>query len=107
VAAPGRPNANLERLLRALDGNAEESPRILELNPQHPIVRNLDTLVKRDESSPRIATFSELLFDQALLAEGVLKDPVQLVRRIQELLTEVTSAEIARGPSETGGRGAQ
>ena len=34
----------------------------------------------------------ELLLDQALLAEGVVKEPALLVKRIQSLLTEVTTA---------------
>jgi molecular chaperone HtpG len=35
-----------------------------------------------------------MLYDQALLAEGVVEDPAKLVRRIQDLLTEVSSAAL-------------
>ena len=95
VAAEGDPGANFERIMRMVDQNAgPETKRILELNPSHPIVKNLAALAKRDASSPRIGEWSELLLDQALLAEGVVQDPAKLVKRIQDLLTQVSGAAI-------------
>jgi molecular chaperone HtpG len=95
VAAEGDPGANFERIMRMVDQNAApETKRILELNPGHPIVKNLAALAKKDADSPRIAEWSELLLDQALLAEGVVQDPAKLVRRIQDLLTQVSGAAI-------------
>ncbi|MET0594600.1 MAG: molecular chaperone HtpG [Polyangiaceae bacterium] len=96
VAEEGDPSANMQRIMKMLDANAEESPRILELNPSHTIVKNLAALGASDSNADRIAQWSELLFDQALLAEGVVKDPMQLVKRIQSLLTEVTTAAVAK-----------
>jgi molecular chaperone HtpG len=87
----------MERIMRMLDATAEESPRILELNPTHPIIKNLSVLAASDPTSERVKQWSELLFDQALLAEGVVKEPVELVKRMQDLLTEVTTAAVAKG----------
>ena len=96
VAGEGEAGANFERIMRMVDEqNAKESARILELNPSHPIVKNLDALAAKDPSSPRIAEWSEMLFDQALLAEGVVQDPAALVKRIQSLLTEVSKAAVS------------
>jgi molecular chaperone HtpG len=96
VAAEGDPGANFERIMRMVDQGASpsETKRILELNPSHAIVKNLAALVKRDAASPKIGEWSELLLDQALLAEGVVQDPARLVRRIQELLTEASAAAV-------------
>jgi molecular chaperone HtpG len=96
VAAEGDPGANFERIMRMVDQGASptETKRILELNPSHAIVKNLAALVKREPASPKIGEWSELLFDQALLAEGVVQDPARLVRRIQELLTEASAAAV-------------
>jgi molecular chaperone HtpG len=96
VADEGDPSANMQRIMKMLDANAEESTRILELNPTHAIIRNLAALSARDPSSERIKQWSELLFDQALLAEGIVKDPMDLVKRIQTLLTEVTTAAVGK-----------
>jgi molecular chaperone HtpG len=97
VAEEGDPGANMERIMRMLDAKAEESPRILELNPSHPIIKNLSVLAASDPSSERVRQWSEMLFDQALLAEGVIKEPIELVKRMQALLTEVTMAAVAKG----------
>lgn len=94
VAAEGDPGANLERIMKMIDQNAAEAKRILELNASHPIIKNLDALAAKDPESEKIKLWSELLYDQALLAEGVVQDPATLVRRIQDLLTEVSAAAI-------------
>jgi len=97
VADEGDPGANMERIMKMLDAQSSESLRILELNPTHPIVRNLSALAAKEPGSPRVAQWSELLLDQALLAEGVVKEPTELVKRIQSLLTEVSSSVVASG----------
>jgi molecular chaperone HtpG len=96
VAEEGDPSANMQRIMKMLDAKAEESTRILELNPAHPIIKNLATLGATDPKSGKIAEWAELLFDQALLAEGIVKDPIDLVKRIQSLFTEVTTAAVAK-----------
>ncbi|APR83106.1 Chaperone protein HtpG [Minicystis rosea] len=96
VAAEGDPGANFERIMRMVDQSAgPETKRILELNPSHPIVKNLAALAQRSPSAEAIVAWSELLLDQALLAEGVVQDPAKLVKRIQDLLTQVSSAAVS------------
>lgn len=99
VADEGDPGANLERIMKLIDQNAQESKRILELNPSHPVVKNLNILAKREPGSERVQQWSELLFDQALLIEGVVQEPAKLVRRIQDLLAQVSSAAVGAQPS--------
>jgi molecular chaperone HtpG len=97
VAGEHDPGANFERILRAAEKtNEPETKRILEVNGAHPIVKNLAALAAREPGSERVAAWSELLFDQALLSEGVVVEPAKLVKRIQDLLTEV-SASVAKG----------
>ncbi|WP_052376934.1 molecular chaperone HtpG [Chondromyces apiculatus] len=95
VSAEGDPGANFERILKMMDqapGGLQESKRILELNPSHPIVKNLSKVAEREPGSDRVKQWAELLFDQALLAEGVVQDPAKLVAKIQDLLTQVSGA---------------
>ncbi|MBK8251811.1 MAG: molecular chaperone HtpG [Polyangiaceae bacterium] len=94
VSDQGDPGANMERILRMVDQESTERKRILELNPTHPIIKNLAALAAKEPDSERVKTWSQLLFDQALLAEGVVEDPATLVRRIQDLLTQVSSAAV-------------
>ncbi len=95
VSKAGAPGANLERIMKILDERAGEAKRLLEINPDHPFVKNLAELVARDPASPRIALWSEMLYDQALLSEGQVEDPARLVSRIQELLVESSSRALA------------
>ncbi len=95
VAVEGDPGVNFERIMRMMEKDATpETKRILELNPSHPIVKNLAVLATREPGSPKLAEWSELLLDQALLSEGVVQDPAQLVKRIQSLLTDASAAVI-------------
>jgi molecular chaperone HtpG len=95
VAAEGDPGVNFERIMRMVDKEAgPETKRILELNPTHPIVKNLGLLAARSPDAEAIVAWSELLLDQALLSEGVVTDPARLVKRIQDLLTQASDAAV-------------
>lgn len=88
VSNDGAMGANMERLMKMLDEKTKEQTRVLEVNPGHPLVENLSSLVATDATSSHVAMYSEMLFDQALLSEGVVRDPAALVERIQQLLVE-------------------
>ena len=90
VVDEGGLDPHTERLLQKLKG-AEEggSPRILELNPDHPAVQGLLKIHAADASDPRIEAHGRLLHAQAVLAEGSrLSDPSDVIRRINELLVK-------------------
>ena len=80
-------SGNLERLLKAAGQNVPGSKPILEINPRHPIVQGLK--VEADEA--RFADWGNILFDQALLAEGgQLEDPGSFVRRLNQMLLDLS-----------------
>jgi len=75
---------NLSRILKAVGQKVPQAKPILEINPSHPMVKRLN------EEKERFADWSNLLFDQALLAEGgQLDDPAGFVRRMNELMLEM------------------
>ncbi len=77
---------HLERILKEAGQDVPGSKPILELNPEHPLVLKL-----RDEQpGKRFDDWVEVLFDQALLAEGgQLDDPATFVARLNALLLEL------------------
>jgi molecular chaperone HtpG len=87
VNEEGGMSPSMERVMKMLDREVEQPKRILEINPGHPFVRNLAVLVDASPQSDQIATFSELLLDQALLAEGMVPDPAGLLKRMQRVMT--------------------
>ena len=55
---------------------------MLEINPEHPVVQRLN----RESDTALFADWSQILFDQALLAEGgELEDPAAFVKRLNSL----------------------
>ncbi len=72
---------NLERLLKSAGQKVHHAKPILEINPHHPMVQRIKT------EEENLEDWSQLLFDQALLAEGgQLEDPAAFVKRLNELL---------------------
>jgi molecular chaperone HtpG len=83
VTGEGDMSANLERLLKAAGQAAPTVKPTLEINPSHPLV----TRLKSESDEDRFADWANLLFEQALLAEGgQLDDPASFVRRLNGLL---------------------
>jgi molecular chaperone HtpG len=79
-------SGHLQRLLKAAGQKAPEARPILELNPRHVLVARL----KAAEGD--IADWSNLLFEQALLAEGgQLDEPALFVQRVNRLLLDVAA----------------
>ena len=79
-------SGNLLRMLKAAGQAAPESKPILEINPNHPLVQRL----KYEET--KFDDWANLLFEQALLAEGgQLDDPASFVRRLNGLLAMLPS----------------
>ena len=83
VTGEGDMSANLERLLKSAGQAAPTVKPTLEINPSHVLVTRLNS--EADEA--RFADWANLLFEQALLAEGgQLDDPASFVRRLNGLL---------------------
>lgn len=81
-------SANMERVLSRMQrGPAPSSKRILELNPEHPVVQSLEKLLAKDKSDARLEAYARLLYDQAVILEGSkLKSPLTFAQRLNELL---------------------
>ncbi|HZU83304.1 MAG TPA: molecular chaperone HtpG, partial [Polyangiaceae bacterium] len=96
VLASSTPHGYVERLLREAGRDLPKAARIFEINPSHPVVKNLEALIERGD--PRVGDWIELLYDQALVTEGApVEDPTAFARRVTSLLASV---------SQPGGAGA-
>lgn len=97
VDAAGGMSRNMERILRMAQpgmGGMGNSPRILELNPEHSIVKAANTLAEQNKDDPRLPEWLELLHDLAALSEGSVPDPAGAAKRFQRVLGEVATAAV-------------
>jgi molecular chaperone HtpG len=77
---------NMERILKEAGHAVSATKKILEINPEHPLVARLND----EAAGERFDDWSNILFDQAMLAEGSqLDDPASFVRRLNDLLLEL------------------
>ncbi|MCF2908183.1 molecular chaperone HtpG [Pseudoalteromonas sp. DL2-H2.2] len=80
-------SSQMQKLMESIGQSAPESKPIFELNPEHQLVKHLN--VEQDED--KFAQWSEVLLDQALLAErGSLKDPAGFVARLNKLMLDLS-----------------
>jgi molecular chaperone HtpG len=82
-------NANMERIMKAMNQAVPESKRVLELNPDHPILKAMAGIHQQDQAAAALADYADLLYDQALLTEGSpIKDPLRFTRMVSELMVK-------------------
>jgi len=83
VDPEGAPNQELQRVYRMLKEDFEPPKKVLELNPRHPILVQLNSLASENELS---GIAIDQLYENALLIEGLHPDPASMIARIQKLL---------------------
>ncbi len=89
VTDEGDMNPQMERIFAAMNQPVPETKRILELNPNHPVIATMNDLFTADKKDPKLADYSELLYDQALLTEGIaIKDPARFAQLISDLMVQ-------------------
>ena len=87
VTDEGDINPQMERIFAAMNQPVPEVKRILEINPNHPVIEKMNKIFESDKKDSKVSDFSELLHNQALLTEGVaVKDPVRFSKLITDLM---------------------
>ena len=77
---------HMQRILKEAGHAMPSSKPILEINPDHPIVKKLDA----EKSKKKFDDWSDILFDQAILAEGgQLEDPASFVAKLNKMLVSI------------------
>ncbi len=86
LASEGELSLEMEKVLKAMPSDQQiKADRILEINAHHPIFDTLDRLFNEDPNKLKI--YSEILYNQALLIEGLsIEDPVSFSNAVCELM---------------------
>ena len=88
LSSEGPLSLEMEKVLSAMPGaeNAPKSEKVLEINADHPIFATLQALQEKGESD-KLARYARILYDQALLIEGLpIDDPVAYAQAVCELM---------------------
>ncbi len=82
-------NAQMVQMLRSMGQEVPEPKKILELNPDHPLVDVIQEIYTKDKASPLFADYVGLIYEQALLTEGSpLKDPLGFAKKVSDLMVK-------------------
>ncbi len=90
LTAEGGISLEMEKVLNSMPTDEKvESQKVLELNTGHALFEKLKTLYNDENSRERVKTYAGLLYDQALMIEGIpVADPAAYSRTVSALLAE-------------------
>ncbi len=86
LTSDGELSLEMEKVLNAMPNDQKvKADKVLEINPDHPIFEKLKNLYETDKD--KLAMYSDVLYNQALLIEGIsIEDPVDFSNKICELM---------------------
>ncbi len=86
ITTDGMISTEMEKVLNAMPAQEKiKAQRVLEINGEHPIFQRLQELYQSDKE--RLKLYAEILYDQALLLEGIsLEDPSDFSQKLCQLL---------------------
>lgn len=77
----------MQQLMKQAGHEMPSSKPILEINPTHPLIKRMES----EKDDQRFADWSDIIFDQAILAEGgQLEDPAGFVNKLNTMMLEVS-----------------
>ena len=89
VADAQGPSLSMEQTFKNMDNPMFKAKRILEINPHHALFTKLQSLHDAGKDSQDFKDYCGLLYDQALLIEGILPDnPAEVANKLAELMAK-------------------
>ena len=91
LASPDGVSSSMEKLMRVMQKSDGIPRKILELNPDHPLMRALLRIHKTNPDDPLLTDIVNNLYDNTLLLDGYLNDPYSMADRSLKLLNEAAT----------------
>ena len=90
VSPDGSMTSSMQKIMQIMNKDATIPKKIMEINRDHALVRNLIKIYKNDVKDEHLSRVTEQLFESALLLEGYMDDAHAMVNRIENLLEKST-----------------
>ena len=88
--------AQMEKMMKMMDQKFKGEKRNLEVNMSHPIIQNLSEILQKNKKHPFLIDSVEQLYDNSLLVEGLLENPIQILSRYQKFIESASSYELEK-----------
>ncbi|MEX0681642.1 MAG: molecular chaperone HtpG [Balneolales bacterium] len=82
-------DSHIERMMKMMDQKMGPSKRIFEINPTHPVIRNLSRMQQAGQIE-EVKLIARQLYEGALLLQGDLASPGEFVKRMNQVLEMVS-----------------
>jgi molecular chaperone HtpG len=88
LVSPDGMSAQMDKIMRMMTKDETLPKKVLEINPDHPLIRNLLRIYTREPQDSFLTLAAEQLFESSMLLEGYLPDPHGLVQRVNKILEQ-------------------
>ena len=90
VRPDGTMTSSMQRLMQIMNKDTSIPKKVMEINRNHKLVRNLLEIYKKDVKDDYLTKITEQLFESSLLLEGYLQDAHKMVSRIDEMMEKTS-----------------
>ncbi|HSQ35883.1 MAG TPA: molecular chaperone HtpG, partial [Candidatus Binatia bacterium] len=82
------PSVQMEKIMKMVNKDYQLSKRVLEINPEHALIKKMVALHKKDPAGTGLKNLALQLLDNMKLREGILSDSEASIARIQEIMLD-------------------
>jgi molecular chaperone HtpG len=86
------PSVQMEKIMKMVNKDYQISKRVLEINPEHALIKKMVTLHKQDPAAVNLKNLALQLLDNMKLREGILSDTEASIARIQQIMLDSGSS---------------
>jgi molecular chaperone HtpG len=97
VNPDGVPSVHVQKLIQMVDKEYKASKKIMEINRKNRMIQNLARMNENPSYQSLIEKIVHQLFENALMQDGIVFDPLAMVPRLNDLMEELTKAMIGEG----------
>lgn len=86
------PSSNIQKIMTMVNKDFKMSKKILEVNKHHPLIRNLAEINDDPKYDKLVNDFCQQLYDNAVMLEGIVPKPSDMIPRLQKIMEEASKA---------------